>query len=108
MRQQPRPEVGHQQKLVPLHVREIRRPENDVGTLDDELVVEPTTDHAIAVGRVVRHVERVEPKLSLNAVPIAVFEEAVLRIVEFAIISPSKAALREPVGNALVTTFLNY
>ena len=64
MGQQPWSEVRRQQKLVPFHVWEIGRPEDDVGVLDDELVVEPATDHAIAVGRVVPHVERVELELA--------------------------------------------
>lgn len=66
--------MRHQYKLVPLHVRKIGRPEDDVRMIDDELVVEPTTNHAITIGCVMRYIERVEPELSFNAVPVVVRE----------------------------------
>ena len=47
-------EVGREQELIELHVREIGRAEDHVRALDDELAVEPAAHDAVRIGPIPR------------------------------------------------------
>ena len=90
-------EVGRQQELIELHVREVGRAEDHVGAIDDEPAVEPGAHDAVRMGAIPLAVEGVQAEHRLDAMPRIVGEELVLAVVEGAVVSPAERALGQPV-----------
>ena len=104
--QQAGPEVGREQELVEFHLREIGRAEDDVGTVHDELAVEPAAHDAVRVGPIPVGVQAVQLEHGLDAVPRVVVEQHVLAVVERAVVAAAEGALGQPVRPVLVLDVL--
>lgn len=106
VREQAGAEVRRHEELVELHVGEIRRAQDHVGVVDDELAIEPAAHDPVGVGFVGLEVERVEFELRLDAVPLVVFEERFDAVVEFAVVAAFERSLGESMRRVLVLDVL--
>ena len=106
VRQQAGPEVGREQELIELHVREIGRAEDHVRALHDELAVEPAAHDAVPIGPIPVGVQAVQLEHGLDAVPRVVGEQHVLAVVERAVVAAAEGALGQPVRPVLILDVL--
>ena len=93
VREQSFAEIGEEQKLIEPHGREIGGPENDVGSIDHELAVEPCARDSVGIGSVRFHVEGVELEVGLHTMPGVIIEKDVFAVIHPAVVASAERAL---------------
>jgi hypothetical protein len=106
MRQQAGAEIGGDENLVEPHLGIVGRAEHNVGFVNDEFPVEPSSDDAICIRAIALEVERVEPEVCLDTMPSGVVEEDFPAVMEPAVVASLERALCEPVRRVVVLDVL--